>query len=198
MGDKLFARSKPSRRRRLPAAVAAIAALAVTWALVSIRARDIPRGDALVPGRPILQDRPAPAFTRPLLRGDGDIALAAYRGSIVVVNFWQSFCRPCRSEAPSLASLSREYRARGVSFLGVDYEDRPGPALAAARSFALPYPSVGDPAGSVGDAFGVVGLPTTYIIGADQRVRYMIIGRIDPARFRTALDSVMTGSEATS
>lgn len=196
MGDTPFEPSKPSRRRRLLVAGAVIVALAVTWTLVSIRAGDIPRGDALVPGKPIVQDRPAPSFTRPLLQGNGDVALAAYRGSIVVVNFWQSFCRPCRFEAPSLASLSREYRARGVSFLGVDYEDRTGPALAAARSFALPYPSVGDPAGSVGDAFGIVGVPTTYIIGADQRVRYMIIGRIDPARFRTALDSVM-GSEGT-
>jgi cytochrome c biogenesis protein CcmG/thiol:disulfide interchange protein DsbE len=194
VADHLSAASHPNRRwRPVVAAMTVVAGLAATWMLVSTPADRTPR-DAFAPGRPIAQNRPAPSFTRPFLRGHGDISLGSYRGSVVVVNFWQSFCRACRSEAPSLASLAREYRGRAVSFLGVDYEDSRGAALAAARSFGLPYPSVMDQTGSIGDAFGIVGLPTTYIVGPDQRVRYLIVGRIHATPFRAAVDAVLAGS----
>ncbi|MGZ4153101.1 MAG: TlpA family protein disulfide reductase, partial [Actinomycetota bacterium] len=100
-------------------------------------------------------------------------------------------------EASSLATFARSFGGDGVRFVGVDYEDRPGAAMTATRSFALPYPSVADADGSVGDAFGIMGLPTTYVIDAAGRIRYEVPGRLDPGSFRTALRAVVA-TEGTS
>jgi cytochrome c biogenesis protein CcmG, thiol:disulfide interchange protein DsbE len=182
-------------RRRGPWVAAAAAVVIAVWALVAVTT-DPPPGDPVEPGRPVALDRPAPTFTRPLLAGDGKVSIGAQAGSVVVVNFWASWCQACRSEATSLADLSRSYGDRGVRFIGVDYEDRTAAALLAQRSFGLPYPTVTDPHGSVGDAFRIYGLPTSYIIGPDQRIRYMVAGRIDEPAFRAALDSVIATSHA--
>ncbi len=183
-----------SRVRPIVAIAIVAAALAAVWTMASID-RGRPTGAyRIVPGRPVAVDRPAPAFSRPLLGGSGTLSLASFRGSVVVVNFWRSWCRACRLEAPSLETLSRSYGVRGVRFVGIDYVDRTGPALSAERSFGFPYPSVVDPTGSVGDAFGIFGLPMTYIIGPDQRIEYMVAGRLDPPSFRTALNSVLARS----
>jgi cytochrome c biogenesis protein CcmG/thiol:disulfide interchange protein DsbE len=193
------AASPRSRARPLVAVAIGAAALAVIWTIASIDPGRRAETGRIVPGRPVAVDRPAPAFSRPLLRGTGTVSLASFRGSVVVVNFWRSWCRACRTEASSLDSLSRSYRDRGVRFVGVDYVDRTEPALSAERSFGFPYPSVVDASGSLGDAFGIVGLPMTYIIGPDQRISYIVAGRLDPRSFRTALDSVLarTGDAST-
>jgi cytochrome c biogenesis protein CcmG, thiol:disulfide interchange protein DsbE len=167
-------------------------ALALAWTFVAIRTDGRP-ASVPNPGTPVAVDRAAPSFTRPLLTGDGTFALGAQRGSVVVVNFWASWCRPCRVEAPTLASLSSAYAGR-VRFVGVNYEDPRRFALAAAQRFGLPYPSVTDSNGSVGDAFGIVGLPTTYIIGTDGRIRYVVTGRVEPTTFRAALRNVLPGA----
>jgi cytochrome c biogenesis protein CcmG, thiol:disulfide interchange protein DsbE len=171
-------------------------ALLAAWTLVFLRADPSAPGAAVRRGVPIAQDRPAPAFTRPILGGSGSLSLAADRGSVVVVNFWASWCRACRSEAPSLAALSRDFSAKDVRFVGVDYEDRSEAAMTAARGSGLPYPSVVDPQGTLGDAFRIFGLPMTYIIGPDQRIHYLVAGRIDPASFRAALGSVVSAASS--
>jgi cytochrome c biogenesis protein CcmG, thiol:disulfide interchange protein DsbE len=173
--------------------VAGVAALALAWTVVAVRTDGRP-SSIPSPGTPVAVDRTAPSFTRPLLGGHGTFGLGEQGGRVVVVNFWASWCRPCRLEAPTLASLARVYADRGVRFVGVNYEDPPRFALAAASRFGLPYPSVTDPHGSLGDAFGIVGLPTTFVIGADGRIRYVVSGRVDTPSFRSALETVLPGS----
>ncbi|MBI2709943.1 MAG: redoxin family protein [Actinobacteria bacterium] len=116
---------------------------------------------------------PAPSF-RALDLADPSrrIALADYRGRLLVVNFWASWCVPCRREMPRLAAAAAKLRGR-VSFLGVNTKDGRAKALEFVRTTGVPYPSVVDPAGSIGDRYGVYGLPTTVFI--DRRGR--IIGR---------------------
>jgi cytochrome c biogenesis protein CcmG/thiol:disulfide interchange protein DsbE len=186
-----------SSRRWIVASFAGVAVLAATWAIVAGRSDGASRADAIVPGTPIAVDRAAPGFTAPVLGGSRSLSLESFRGSVVVVNFWASWCHACRAEASSLRRLARSFEGDGVRFVGIDYEDRGGAAMAAAHSFALPYPSVADPDASVGDAFGIMGLPTTYVIDASGRIRYEVPGRLDPASLRTALRAVVAGGAST-
>ena len=85
----------------------------------------------------------APDFTATTLTGSR-LSFSSYRGQVVVLNFWGSWCAPCREEAPMLAVTARQYRSDGVAFLGVDVRDTPVSALAFTRNFGIPYPSVND------------------------------------------------------
>jgi len=146
---------------------------------------------AVVPGRPVPVNRPAPRLRLPVLGGRGLLWVGGVDGGVTVVSFWASWCTACRTEMPELASLWKQYRRRSVRFVGVDYVDRTKAALAFARARGMDYPSGIDANGSAGDAFGIFGLPTTFIIGPDGRLRYVVNGKIDPASFRAALDSVL-------
>jgi cytochrome c biogenesis protein CcmG/thiol:disulfide interchange protein DsbE len=147
--------------------------------------------DAIGQGTPVSVDRPAPAFSQPLLSGHGSLSLRRYDGEVVVVNFWASSCTACRLEVPQLDGLWRAYGGRGVRFVGVDYQDGRAAAVNFSRSLGMGYPSVFDPSGRVGNDYGIFGLPTTYIIAPDDRIRYVVYGRINPASFRVALESLL-------
>lgn len=142
---------------------------------------------------PAPQDRPAPAFSLPALEGGRRYSLQSFSGHVLVLNVWASWCTACRSEAPELRSLWSEFRARGVRFLGVDNRDARGPAVGFDRRFGLPYPSVFDPQGEVAFAYGAVGLPTTFVVDPRGIIRYEVVGEIDPASFRQALDGLLAG-----
>lgn len=110
------------------------------------------------------------------------IALSGYHGNVLVVNFWGSWCGPCRSEAPSLAALARRYQPAGVRFLGVDIRDNPPSAAAFARKFRISYPSLNDPGGTVALAFQSTvppaGIPTTLVIDRTGHVAARIVGEV--------------------
>lgn len=142
---------------------------------------------------PVAQNRPAPDFDLPRLSGSGRLSLHTLRGHVVVMNFWASWCTACRHEAPALRELSRRYRGTDVEFLGVDHGDRPSSALAFERRNRLRYPSVVDDADTLLGKYGVVGLPITYVIGRDGRIRYQSIGMVDPEALQHAIDRVRVG-----
>src|SRR5450759_3778509 len=108
------------------------------------------------------------------------LSLASYRGNVVVINFWGSWCPPCRQEAPALGSLARRLRSRDVRFLGVDIQDNPSGAQAFMRTFSITYPSLNDPSDEIALAFrGTVppaGIPTTLLIDRSGRIAARIIG----------------------
>lgn len=110
------------------------------------------------------------------------LALAGYRGDVVVLNFWGSWCGPCRQEAPALAALARHFRPRGVRFLGVDIRDSPPAANAFRRAFKISYPSLNDPGDEIALAFQSTvppaGIPTTLVIGRTGRVAARIVGQV--------------------
>jgi cytochrome c biogenesis protein CcmG/thiol:disulfide interchange protein DsbE len=115
-------------------------------------------------------DPPAPAFTLPYLRSDtGELSLVSLRGEPAVLNFWASWCDPCRQEAGSLDELASKWTSRGVRFVGVDAQDAPDSALAFAQQNGVSYTLVHDSGSEVKDRYGVTGFPETFVL--DRRGR---------------------------
>jgi thiol-disulfide isomerase/thioredoxin len=132
----------------------------------------------------------APEFTGTSLTGT-PISLTSYRGKVVVLNFWGSWCNPCRSEAPTLAVLSEQYSSKGVSFLGDDVGDTPDNALAFTRGVGISYPSVNDAGYSIVQKFGRVvpvnDTPTTVVIDQSGHIAGLVIGGVSYQAMTTIL-----------
>ncbi len=109
-----------------------------------------------------------PRFALPML-GGGTLSNDDLAGQAVVLNFWASWCAPCREEAPLLEELSREYAERGVRFVGVNVQDNEAGARDFQRQFGVTYPIVLDPRDDLAGPLGVVGLPQTFFIDAEGR-----------------------------
>ena len=121
----------------------------------------------------------APDFTATSLTG-ASINFASYRGKIVVLNIWGSWCAPCQSEGPTLKYLDEEYGPQGIAFLGDDLQDTPANALSFLRSEDITYPSVNDANGAVEERLAIAapvnGAPTTLIIDKTGHIAGMIDG----------------------
>jgi len=122
----------------------------------------------------------------PQVRGStltgGTFRLSADRGSVVVINFWGSWCTPCREEAPVLGVLARHFSGAGVRFVGVDIRDDPASAEAFMRTYRISYPSLNDPNDLIALDFRSTapptGIPTTLVIDASGRIAARIIGPV--------------------
>ena len=146
------------------AVVASMVAL-LGWRVVT---RDRAHGiaDAIAAGK-----RPAaPDFDLPLLDGTGRVVLSSLRGKAVVLNFWASWCVPCKDEAPRLQAAWEKWRDRGVVFLGVDAQDFRSDAKRFAARYRLTYPIVHDGKGSTLGHFGVTGFPETWFVDREGRL----------------------------
>jgi thiol-disulfide isomerase/thioredoxin len=121
----------------------------------------------------------APDFAGTTLTG-ARLSFSAYRGKVVVLNFWGSWCVPCREEAPVLAAAAARYQPSGVSFLGVDVQDTTASAEAFARSFHVPYPSVSDASSLITqdftDVVPIAGTPTTLVIDRTGHIAGAVFG----------------------
>lgn len=147
-------------------------------------------GNALARG----ETPPAPAVTMPAFAGP-PIALSRLRGHPVVLNFWASWCAPCREEAPLLVQIAREFGPRGLIVIGVDTEDLESPAKAFLARYGVGYPNARDPDGAVARLFGATGVPETFFIGADGRIRGRFPGeQVDPAAWRAAAEALLSGA----
>jgi cytochrome c biogenesis protein CcmG, thiol:disulfide interchange protein DsbE len=109
-----------------------------------------------------------PRTLRPAL-ADGRLALSELRGHPVVINFWASWCIPCREEAPILGASARAH-AGEVAFLGIDVQDLRADALGFLREFAVPFVSVRDRSNKAIDDYGLTGVPETYYVDRRGRV----------------------------
>jgi peroxiredoxin len=113
----------------------------------------------------------APAFSLPRLEGNGNFSLASFRGKTVVLNFFASWCRPCKQEAPRLESLWRQYRSDGVVVLGIDSGDARGDARRFLDAHGVTYPIAFDPDEKLAQGpYALPGLPVTYVINPAGRV----------------------------
>lgn len=130
----------------------------------------------------------APAFTLARVGAPGDVSLSSLRGKAVVLNFWASWCVPCKEEAPLLESAWQRWRSRGVVVLGVDSRDFTGDARRFMRKHGVTYPVVRDGSGSHADSYGVDGYPETFFLDRDGRLTEHLVGQVSS---RGQLDSAI-------
>ena len=159
-----------------------IAVLAVVVALVALLAYGLASNEpdrgveqALVAG-----DRePAPDVELPRLAGGGAASLADYRGKVVVLNFWASWCEPCRAESPLLQRWHRRLDKAGATVLGVDVQDVSDDARAFVARYGLTYPMLRDGPGDIRDEYGILGLPETFVVDRHGRIAAVARGPVD-------------------
>ena len=140
----------------------------------------------------------APDFSGTTLTGT-PLSFSSYRGQVVVLNFWGSWCVPCRAEASTLAAVAALYRSSGGTFLGGDVRDTTASALAFTRSFGISYPSVTDPSSTITLDFTsvvpIAGTPTTLVIDRTGHIAGAVFGSTTYPEL-TAILAKVTGKAA--
>jgi cytochrome c biogenesis protein CcmG, thiol:disulfide interchange protein DsbE len=121
---------------------------------------------------------PAPASPLPRLEGGGSESLAHYRGRWVLVNFWASWCVPCREEAPALERFQRRHGDADFTVLGIDSRDLTGDGRAFVERYELSYPQLRDGDGSAAGDFGTTGVPENFLVDPAGRVRLLVRGPV--------------------
>lgn len=156
------------KRKRSPARLAlqagAIAIVAGLLTLLALRVSARAEGPGVVAALERGERPTAPAFTLPRLDQPGSLSLASLRGKAVVLNFWASWCIPCREEAPRLTAAWAKWRDQGVVIVGIDAQDFRSDARAFMKRYGITYPIVHDGQGSTLGRYGVTGFPETYFV----------------------------------
>ena len=129
----------------------------------------------------------APEVALPRLDGNGRGTLQQYRGTVVVLNFWASWCEPCRAESPLLERWHRRVRPRGGTVLGIDVLDVTADARDFVRRYGLSYPMLRDRDGETIRSFGVAAYPETFVIDRSGRIAASRRGPVDDAFLRRSV-----------
>lgn len=137
-----------------------------------------------------LQPGPAPDFDLQLFSG-GSFRLSEQRGNPVVVNFWASWCPPCRQEAPALERAWRRYRDRGVVVIGVDIWDAEQDARGFLRELGITYPNGPDPGGKIVVDYGLTGIPETFFVRPDGTMARRWIGPLTDEQLSALIDELL-------
>lgn len=168
--------------RRILVALVAAAALAVVGATLT-RALNGDGGSAAADAGPPQQaagllDQAAPPLSGPTVSG-GTASLSGYRGRVVVVSIWASWCGPCQSELPILAKAHHRYGSSQVAFLGIATRDsRSGAQAMLARTGLSDVPSILDTSGSIAIDWGATGVPETFVVDRSGRIRAHRVGAV--------------------
>ena len=133
----------------------------------------------------------APDFTLPQITGP-PLKLSDYRGKIVLLDFWATWCEPCRAEIPHFVELQNEYGSQGLQIIGVSMDDSPDPVPAFYKQFKMNYPVVMGNA-QIGEQYGgVLGLPIAFLIDRQGQIRKKHIGATDASIFEKEITNLLT------
>ena len=133
---------------------------------------------------------PAPDFNLTTFEGKA-LSLADLKGQPAVINFWASWCPPCRDEAPILERTWRAYENQGLRFVGINIQDRKEDALSYIREFDITYPNGPDPAGEITIGYGVSGLPVTFFVSGDGKILRRWVGAVEPNVLVNSIKEIM-------
>jgi cytochrome c biogenesis protein CcmG/thiol:disulfide interchange protein DsbE len=129
-------------------------------------------------------------FNLKRLDGDGSLELSSLRGKVVVINFWASWCVPCKSEAPRFQSAFERYRDR-VAFVGIDTTDFSGDGRSFLARYGVSYPNVRDPNGRVLHDYGGLPIPRTFVVARSGRVHGYIFGEARAEELESAIKEAL-------
>ena len=160
----------------------------VLWTRLT-QAQHIISGASTVP----LVGHQAPDFTLQTFSNPAgqSIHLAALKGKPVVLNFWASWCTPCQQESPMLEAAWKKYRAEGVVFVGVDYQDSQSDAQQFLQKYGITYPVGPDTSGTISVDYGVSNVPSTAFIDRSGIVVRTHLGPLDSATLEDAIQQVL-------
>lgn len=132
----------------------------------------------------------AVAFSLPSLDGE-TVTLSTLQGKPVVLNFWATWCQPCKLEHPHLLAAAQAYQPAGVVFLGVLHEDDPAGARRYLSQAGQAFPTVYDPSGRISVDYGITGVPETFVIDAQGNIARKFVGPVGPGELEAALQELL-------
>jgi peroxiredoxin len=133
----------------------------------------------------------APEFARKDLNGKS-LDLKSFRGKVVLLNFWATWCAPCQIEMPTFAAWQQQYGAQGLQVIGISMDDETAPVRRTVARLKLNYPvAMGD--AKLGELYGgVLGLPLTYLIDRNGKIRARFQGEVDPKTIEKILKPLLS------
>jgi cytochrome c biogenesis protein CcmG/thiol:disulfide interchange protein DsbE len=138
----------------------------------------------------------APVDPLPRLEGGGTESLADYRGRWVLVNFWASWCIPCREEAPALERFQQEHEGPKFTVLGIDSRDLSSDGIAFVEEYGLSYPQLRDGDGDAASDYGTTGVPENFLVDPAGKVRLLVRGPITEEYLREQVAPLLPGGES--
>lgn len=178
-------------RRRSPVRWVAISLLVVLVPFLVLLGTKIGRSGVIA--RSPLLGQPAPAFSLPRIDQRATLASSDLAGRLYVVNFWASWCVPCRAENRVLESFYRRWQPAGVELVGILYGDEADAALKFRRELGGSWPLVDDPGGRLAVEYGVRGVPETFVVDARGVVMAKLVGAVGEGTLDDVIDQIRTG-----
>jgi cytochrome c biogenesis protein CcmG/thiol:disulfide interchange protein DsbE len=126
-------------------------------------------------------------FNLPRVDKSGKLELSSLKGKVVVLNFWASWCVPCKQETPMVEQVWKQFKSKGVVVVGVDSKDFSGDARAFMRHYGVTYPVVRDSDGNLWGPYGVTGVPETRVINRDGKYAAKFFGAITAAQLKAGI-----------
>ena len=156
-------------------------------------------------GLPLLKEKVTPRdFSLPMVQmssaqagtqgtTEKNLSLAALKGKVVFLNFWATWCGPCRAEMPSMEALYSRYREKGLEILAVNMREEQGQVIAFMRNNGLTFPAVLDSDGRVGNSYGIQAIPTSFIIDREGKIILRVVGSLDwdTPKIRAAIERLL-------
>jgi cytochrome c biogenesis protein CcmG/thiol:disulfide interchange protein DsbE len=139
-------------------------------------------------GSRVAVGEPAPGTSLPQLESGGSESLADYKGRWVLVNFWASWCEPCKEEAPALEEFQRQHGGPKFTVLGVDTRDLTSDGREFVREYGLSYPQLRDGDGGAAHDYGTTGVPENFLVDPEGKVQWLLPGPVDEQYLREQVE----------